>query len=597
MSHSPLAESEFQQKTQSVLTYRDQLRKLDDMINRGGSLSGHERNCAFLNVGPQSNGAATHHGHFANISAISGFDFADDGRCVALTDWDADGDLDAWLMNRTGPRVRYLENQSNTSKHAILIRLMGRYSNRDAVGARVILQASPNSSRSGLPSTHTSRKLVRTVRAGEGFLSQSTKTLHFGTHEAEGVFSGTILWPSGRTQQLEGLRTGHLYEIVESDSPAAGIAKAIELHHKATRTVERKPTRDRTSDSITSDKAAILLTSRLPVPELPYTSAAGETVSVNHPAHAGPTLINLWATWCIPCRTELVDLHRHADRLAQHKLKIIALATDDLTTDDADSVQAAMRAIQQPLADRLEFGTASAATLHRLQFLDDTLFSQIRPLAVPTSFLLNEDGTLAAIYRGPIDIATLQQHLDRRTLTGKELYDAALPFSGWWYRPHSSSPPLTLAIEMFQRREWLDTANYLKRNSNQFASQPNYVSLCAKLASSLGQAKHDAEAIAMYRLALVQDADNIAVLNNLAWKLAGANDKLLAAEAVELARRAAKLTNHRSVTVLDTLATAQLAHGDRLAALLTLQTALRIANSAEKAAVTERIRQLQADPD
>lgn len=31
---------------------------------------------------------------FANVSAVSGLDFMDDGRAVVKCDWDADGDLD-----------------------------------------------------------------------------------------------------------------------------------------------------------------------------------------------------------------------------------------------------------------------------------------------------------------------------------------------------------------------------------------------------------------------------------------------------------------------------------------------------------------------
>lgn len=55
------------------------------MIESGGSWSGRERNCAFLNTGGN---------RFSDISALSGLDLPDDARALAQCDWDGDGDLD-----------------------------------------------------------------------------------------------------------------------------------------------------------------------------------------------------------------------------------------------------------------------------------------------------------------------------------------------------------------------------------------------------------------------------------------------------------------------------------------------------------------------
>ncbi len=102
------------------------------LLREGKSFSGHERNCVFLNCGAQ---------HFANLSALSGLDFPDDGRAVAAVDWDHDGDLDLWFHNRTGPRLRLMRNDTHagSAKHDdfVMLRLQGTDSNRDAIGARV----------------------------------------------------------------------------------------------------------------------------------------------------------------------------------------------------------------------------------------------------------------------------------------------------------------------------------------------------------------------------------------------------------------------------------------------------------------------------
>ena len=105
------------------------------MLAQGRSFSGHERNCCFLNTISDRRAA----GRFADISASSGLDFPDDGRAVALVDWDLDGRIDLWTANRNAPRLRLMRNQTNRANRFVAIRLRGNgtTSNRDAIGARV----------------------------------------------------------------------------------------------------------------------------------------------------------------------------------------------------------------------------------------------------------------------------------------------------------------------------------------------------------------------------------------------------------------------------------------------------------------------------
>ena len=108
--------------------YRRHLKRLNDLISDGGSLSGHERNCAFLNIAG---------GRFATVSSVSGLDFADDARTPASVDWDRDGDLDLWVGNRTAPQLRFLRNDASSGNHFVALRLRGTMTNRDGIGARV----------------------------------------------------------------------------------------------------------------------------------------------------------------------------------------------------------------------------------------------------------------------------------------------------------------------------------------------------------------------------------------------------------------------------------------------------------------------------
>ena len=82
---------------------------LAQMLNTGRSFSGRERHCVFLNTGDDEGEIA----RFANVSAVTGLDLPDDGRAVAVVDWDHDGDLDLWISNRNAPRLRLLRTDTS----------------------------------------------------------------------------------------------------------------------------------------------------------------------------------------------------------------------------------------------------------------------------------------------------------------------------------------------------------------------------------------------------------------------------------------------------------------------------------------------------
>ena len=88
MSQSPI--NDF---SNGVLTkYKNRWGALVRMLHADHSFSGGERHCAFLNLKGEG---------FADISAVTGFDFSEDGRALILDDWDFDGDLDVWAVSYT----------------------------------------------------------------------------------------------------------------------------------------------------------------------------------------------------------------------------------------------------------------------------------------------------------------------------------------------------------------------------------------------------------------------------------------------------------------------------------------------------------------
>lgn len=141
-------------------------------------------------------------GRFYDVSGISGLDFADDTRTCAVTDFDGDGCLDLFLKSRLGPQVRALRSSAGTSRKSLMVALRGTRSNRDAIGARVDVEAG-------------SLRVTRFLTANGSYLSQHTKKLHFGLNQESAVQKLTVRWPSGQVQTFTDLAAGALYTITE----------------------------------------------------------------------------------------------------------------------------------------------------------------------------------------------------------------------------------------------------------------------------------------------------------------------------------------------------------------------------------------------
>lgn len=178
------------------------------MLARGGSLSGREPNTCFLNLGSRGDVGP----RFADISGAARFDFHDDARAMALTDWDFDGDLDLWVLNRSAPQLRFLRNSKPDSGHyvAILLDAPVGVGNRDAIGARVEVELKGDADRGIVR--------ARSVVAGSGFLSQSTRWLHFGLGaggsgaEKPEIVAVRVRWPDGSEQIAGPVASDRFYQ-------------------------------------------------------------------------------------------------------------------------------------------------------------------------------------------------------------------------------------------------------------------------------------------------------------------------------------------------------------------------------------------------
>lgn len=127
-------------------------------------------------------------------------------RSAVILDLDQDGDLDIVTNDFHSPPVVLLSNLSDRHKllRYLQVKLHGKQSNRDGLGARVELSVG-------------SRVLTRVHDGQSGYLSQSSLPLYFGLDGAEAIDKITVVWPSGNTQSIEGpIPANQCLEIVES---------------------------------------------------------------------------------------------------------------------------------------------------------------------------------------------------------------------------------------------------------------------------------------------------------------------------------------------------------------------------------------------
>ena len=385
---------------------------IGEMSRQGASWSGRERHNLFLN---------TADGRFADFSAASGADFPDDGRAVALSDWDADGDLDLWLAARTGPRVRFLRNRSGAGTDWVAFRLRGTRSNRDGIGARVRLVLGESGGGSRPP-------LVQTLRAGEGFLAQSSKWIHFGLPTAAEVEAVEVVWPGGELERFGGVTARARYLLEEGTGEAGRVAPRPP--------VDLTPVELETA--IESGTSRIRLTSRPVMPPVDYRTF--DATARRLVGGDGAVLVNLWASWCAPCVGELRDLERRREELAAAGLRVVALSVDE------DPERA--RALLDSVRPGYEVGLISLASLDVLDVLQRSLQEERRRLALPTSFLLDGRGRLAVLYRGPLEVDDVLEDLAVLDLDEFSIRAATAPFPGRWATQTTPFSHAKLAGEM-----------------------------------------------------------------------------------------------------------------------------------------------------
>ena len=394
------------------------------LIRSGRSFSGRERNCTFLNLGPEK--------RFADISSTSGLDFIDDGRGLALSDWDHDGRVDLWMLNRTGPRLRFVKNNLETDNHFVALRLVGDNGNTAAIGARVqvLLQAD-------------SPAIVKSLRAGSGYLSQSSKWLHFGlgSPKKSAIKTIKVQWPGGEEEHFTGA-TANGHFILKQGTGVASLWQPPAVSQKSFDAPKTE------SPVLPEVPSRVVLLKPAPIPaNLTFTNASGEEEPLAK--HFGKEVIalHLWATWCPNCEKELKEWAASADELSQAGISVLSICVDEPSEDrQADLTKA--QAFAKKIGSPFKVGLANAALIENLNLLQRTFIGRQSDFPIPATILIDQAGRASAVYKGPV--STKQFALDAKACDAEpaKILTHATPYPGKWKTPPKGLLPRSVAVKM-----------------------------------------------------------------------------------------------------------------------------------------------------
>lgn len=153
--------------------------------------------CLFLDTG---------HRRFVDLAARCGIAHVGNSRCLLPFDSDGDGDHDLLISDVYGPFTFYENTTPRDDRHYLTVRLVGRTSNRNGVGARVYVKAG-------------GRVRMHEITVGGSFYAGPALEAHFGLGRTQKIDSVTVRWPSGLRSRLRDVACDQTLTIVERTAP------------------------------------------------------------------------------------------------------------------------------------------------------------------------------------------------------------------------------------------------------------------------------------------------------------------------------------------------------------------------------------------
>ncbi len=165
--------------------------RLDRYTGRNAALA----NRVFRNMGGR---------RFEDVSGGAGPDFQLPAlhHGAAFADFDNDGRVDAVVSVLNGP-AKLFRNVTGVRGHWLAVKLRGKRSNRDGLGA-VVQVTLPDG-----------RVLTNSATTSVGYACSSESLVRFGLGAHAAVTKVSVRWPGGRTQESAGFKADRIVEIEE----------------------------------------------------------------------------------------------------------------------------------------------------------------------------------------------------------------------------------------------------------------------------------------------------------------------------------------------------------------------------------------------
>ncbi len=266
------------------------------MFGQGFSFSGYERDPLYLNLGGKK---------FTDISGVSGIDSITDGRAGVFADFDNDGDLDVFSTTIQNQAHLLFRNNVGQDNNFLRIGLEGdAKTGTDAYGAVVRVKTSAGT-------------LTKIKSGGSGFISQHDSRLLFGLGKDKEAESIEVTWANGEVERFAANAASGSTLLLKKGSGkvnSISVSKA-NLPNPLTKT------------EILARGLKIEIGK--PLPDFAVKTMNGAASSVKKQMKAGrQTLINIWATWCVPCAKEMPELERMRPQFATRGVDLIGINVD-----------------------------------------------------------------------------------------------------------------------------------------------------------------------------------------------------------------------------------------------------------------------------
>ncbi|MCB9078296.1 MAG: TlpA family protein disulfide reductase [Anaerolineaceae bacterium] len=151
-----------------------------------------------------------------------------------------------------------------------------------------------------------------------------------------------------------------------------------------------------TAGTITADEAINLEPAAIaghPAPNFELVSTDGETVKLSD-FKGQPVILNFWATWCGPCRSEFPEFQQAAVDNAD---RMVIIGINNTSADNPNAIPDFMK----------EFGI----TFPILLDTDREAIDAYNVLGLPTTIFIDDQGVVNEVFTGPLNKAYIESKI------------------------------------------------------------------------------------------------------------------------------------------------------------------------------------------